>query len=82
MPTKDFNEMCVFSTYNIASASTFYPSRPQKKSAKPSAFYTLKIRKSADPQIRILPEALKYRCLQGDMFGRATVALGIGPHSS
>jgi len=28
------------STYNIAFASAFYPSRPQKKSAKTSAFYT------------------------------------------
>jgi len=31
-----------FSTYNIASASAVYPSCPQKKSAKPSAFYTFK----------------------------------------
>jgi len=30
---------CFSSTYYIASASVFYPSRPQKKSAKPSAFY-------------------------------------------
>jgi len=35
------------STYNIASASAFYLSRPQKKSAKPSAFYTFE-----NPQIR------------------------------
>jgi len=38
---------CFSSTYNIASASVFYPSRPQKKSAKPSAFYTFE-----NPQVR------------------------------
>jgi len=40
---------CFSSTYNIASASAFYPSRPQKKSAKPSHFTRLKIRRSANP---------------------------------
>ena len=38
------------STYSIASASAFYQSCPQKKSAKPSAFYTfenLQVRRSA-----------------------------------
>ena len=39
--------MSLTSTYNIASASVFYPSRPQKKSAKPSAFYTFEY-----PQLR------------------------------
>jgi len=38
---------CFSSTYNIASTSAFYPSRLQKKSAKPSAFYTFE-----NPQIR------------------------------
>jgi len=38
---------CFSSTYSIASASTFYPSRPQKKSAKPSAFYMFE-----NPQVR------------------------------
>jgi len=36
-----------FSTYNTASASAVYPSHPQKKSAKPSAFYTFE-----NPQVR------------------------------
>jgi len=43
---------CLSSTYNIASASVFYPSRPQKQSAKPSAFYTFEnpqVRRSANP---------------------------------
>jgi len=43
---------CFSSTYNIASASAFYPLRPQKKSAKPSAFYTFEnpqVRRSANP---------------------------------
>jgi len=50
---------CFSSTYNIASASAFYPSRLQKKSAKPSAFYTFEnpqIRKSAFYR-RPLPQA-------------------------
>ena len=43
---------CFSSTNNIASASAFYPSHPQKKSAKPSAFYTIEnpqVRRSANP---------------------------------
>jgi len=39
--------MCFFQLTIIVSASAFYPSRPQKKSAKPSAFYTFE-----NPQVR------------------------------
>ena len=47
---EDFNEMYVFfSTCNIASASAFYLSRPQKNPQKHPHFTRLKIRKSADP---------------------------------
>ena len=56
MPTTDFNEMRVFSTYNIAFASAFYPSRPQKKSAKNICI--LHFWKSASPQI---PRSAFYR---------------------
>ena len=52
MPKKISTKCNVFcSTYNIASASVFYPSRPQKKSAKPSTFYTfenLQVRRAAN----------------------------------
>jgi len=41
---------CFSSTYNIASASAFYPSRPQKKIRK--TIRILHVRKSAGPQIR------------------------------
>ena len=48
MPKKISTKCNVFcSTYNIASASVFYPSRPQKKSATPSTFYTFE-----NPQVR------------------------------
>jgi len=52
---------CFSSTYNIASASAFYPTRPQKNPQNHPHFTRLKIRRSADPQIRILPEALLLR---------------------
>jgi len=45
---------CFSLTCNIASASAFYPSRPQKN---PQNYPHFNIRKSAGPQIRILPEA-------------------------
>jgi len=48
---------CFSSTYNIVSASPFYPSRPQKNPQNHPHFTRLKICRSADPQIRILPEA-------------------------
>jgi len=41
-----------FASYNIAFASAFYPSRPQKNLSESSAFYTfenLQVRNSADP---------------------------------
>jgi len=37
------------STYNIASASVFYPSCPQKNLQNHPCFTRLKIRRSADP---------------------------------
>jgi len=51
---------CFSSTYNIASASAFYPSRPQTKSAKPSAFYTIE-----NPQVR---RSAFYQRQQADHF--------------
>jgi len=51
---EDFNEIYVFSIYNIVSASALYPSRPQKNTQNHPHFTHLKI---ARPQIRILPEA-------------------------
>jgi len=45
---------CFSSTYNIASASAFYLSRPQKNLQNHPHFTGLKICRSADPQIRIL----------------------------
>jgi len=50
---------CFSLTYNIASASVFYPSRPQKNPQNHPHFTRLKIHRSADLQIRILPEATK-----------------------
>jgi len=45
-----FGEMqCFSSTYNIASASAFYPSRPQKNQQNHPHFTHLKIRRSANP---------------------------------
>ena len=53
MPKKISTKCNVFlQLINIASASAFYPSRLQKKSAKPSAFYTFEnphVRRSANP---------------------------------
>jgi len=40
---------CFSSTYNIASASTFYPSRPKNNPQNHPHFTRLKIRRSADP---------------------------------
>ena len=50
---------CFSSTYNIASASAFYLSRPQKNLQNHPHFTRLKICRFADPQIRILLEAVQ-----------------------
>jgi len=66
---------CFFSTCNIASASAFYPSRPQKNPQNYPHFSHLKIRRSPDPQIRILPEAIPFNIFSLGLQRFATVLL-------